>query len=553
MRCSGIIFVEILCFTFRYIDKTHLMKKLSIYFAYLSCMSLYAQENAYHLISPTGQKLAAIEYDDVGYFHQNLAWIKWQNGYGYIDISGKEVIPANKALFYEEAGDFAANGLAMVRKGGLYGFIDKTGNEIIKCQFDATSDFGENQLVPTFKNEKWGAIDKTGNWLIPANYASVYVNEGVVVVYNHEKFALFSDKGKDVTGFIYDNIGGEFGLMTEGLIPVRKAEKWGFINKNGEIAVSMDYEQVGRFSEGLCPIVSNGKIAYINATGKQITEAVYAQSDEFSEGLAAVKKDDFWGYIDKTGKVVIPFSYESANKFDKGGAYVVKEGAEIYINAQNQVVAAPTPQTNDNQRISKEYMLEKIEKEGVYTFMHPKLQLKIEKYYLGNGNAKEGKIYDLGSNQLLGEKVTFERGLITSGTFYYEGKNMKINQINVNLSQLKSEIAIQAQKPATPIQALDKQTSIQLYEDVLALIEKADKMHHDYYVISLAFDIDAATEEQRQANLKKKIQPYSDAVAEIVEKCDILLVNDKSISKETIVYLENIKKKYKEKEAALLK
>lgn len=529
------------------------MKKISIYVAYLSCMSLYAQENAYQLISPTGQTLVAVEYDDVGYFHQNLAWVKYQNEYGYIDISGKEVIPANKALFYEEAGDFAANGLAMVRKGGLYGFIDKTGNEVIKCQFEATSDFGENQIVPTFKSEKWGAIDKTGNWLIPANYASVYVSEGVAVVYNNEKFALFSDKGKDLTTFIYDNLGGEFGLMTEGLIPVRKADKWGFINTNGSIVVSLDYEQVGRFSEGLCPVVSNGKIAYIDATGKQITEAIYEQSDEFSEGLAAVKKDDFWGYIDKTGKVVIPFSYEKAYKFDKGVAYVVKDDAEIYINTQNQVVVAPKSQTNDNQIIAKEYMLEKIEKEGLYTFMHPKLQLKVEKYYLGNGNAKEGKIYDVSSNQLLGEKVTFERGLITSGTFYHEGKTLKINQINVHLSQLKSEIATQAQKPATPIQALDKQTSIQLYEDILALMEKADKMHHNYYLISLEFDIDAATEEQRRANLKKKMQPYCDVVAEIVEKCDILLVNDKNILKETIVSLESIKKKYREKEAALLK
>ena len=332
------------------------MKKIPMYFAYLSCMSLYAQENAYHLISPTGQKIAAIEYDDVGYFHQNLAWVKLQNMYGYIDITGKEVIPADKALLYEEAGDFAGNGLAMIRKGGFYGFLDKTGNEVIKCQFEATSDFGDNQIATTFKNEKWGAIDKTGNWLIPPNYASVYVSEGVAVVYNNEKFALFSDKGKDLTGFVYDNIGGEFGLMTEGLIPVRKAEKWGFMTKNGNVVVALDYEQVGRFSESLCPVILNGKIAYIDATGKQITEAIYEQSDEFSEGFAAVKKDELWGYIDKTGKLVIPLSYESANKFDKGVAYVQKDGAEIYINAQNQAVVAPKPQNADNQDISKEYM-----------------------------------------------------------------------------------------------------------------------------------------------------------------------------------------------------
>jgi hypothetical protein len=60
-----------------------------------------------------------------------LAEVKKDDKWGYIDTTGKEIIPC----VYEEARDFA-DGLAAVGKDDKWGYIDKTGKEIIPCLFD---------------------------------------------------------------------------------------------------------------------------------------------------------------------------------------------------------------------------------------------------------------------------------------------------------------------------------------------------------------------------------------------------------------------------------
>lgn len=56
---------------------------------------------------------------------------------------------------------------------------------------------------------------------------------------------------------------------------VKKGDKWGFINENGEPVIPMEYDEAGYFKEG----------------------------------LACVGKGDKYGFIDKQGKVVIPIKY----------------------------------------------------------------------------------------------------------------------------------------------------------------------------------------------------------------------------------------------------
>ena len=52
---------------------------------------------------------------------------KW----GYIDKTGREVIPCK----YDDASSFS-EGLAKVKKSGKYGFIDKTGREVVPFIYD---------------------------------------------------------------------------------------------------------------------------------------------------------------------------------------------------------------------------------------------------------------------------------------------------------------------------------------------------------------------------------------------------------------------------------
>ena len=84
-----------------------------------------------------------------------------EDKYGYIDKTGREVIPCK----YDDANDFR-EGLAKVQKSGKYGFIDKTGREVIPCKYDEAYATSEGQALAK-KSGKWGAIDKTGREVVP--------------------------------------------------------------------------------------------------------------------------------------------------------------------------------------------------------------------------------------------------------------------------------------------------------------------------------------------------------------------------------------------------
>lgn len=70
--------------------------------------------------------MVPVIYDYVGSFSEGLAkvgrgWNRTRE-YGYIDKSGKEVIP----FIYDDADSFS-EGLAKVKKDGKEGYIDKSG------------------------------------------------------------------------------------------------------------------------------------------------------------------------------------------------------------------------------------------------------------------------------------------------------------------------------------------------------------------------------------------------------------------------------------------
>lgn len=54
-----------------------------------------------------------------------------------------------------------SNGLAAVKKGEFWGFIDKTGKEVIKLQYGSADSFYEG-LSLVEKNSKWFYINTQG-------------------------------------------------------------------------------------------------------------------------------------------------------------------------------------------------------------------------------------------------------------------------------------------------------------------------------------------------------------------------------------------------------
>lgn len=99
------------------------------------------------------------------------------------------------------------------------------------------------------------------------------------------------------------------------LYPVVQDGKWGYMNREGKIAIQPQFEAAWDFTEGLARVQVGGLRGFIDPAGKMAIEPKYFIAWEFSEGLAAVMvptgwfdksvNKGYWTYIDKTGKVAV--------------------------------------------------------------------------------------------------------------------------------------------------------------------------------------------------------------------------------------------------------
>ena len=136
------------------------------------------------------------KYTYIGEFCEGLACVQLNGKCGFIDKTGKEVIECN----YEDI-SFFHEGLARVRLNGEYCFIDKNGNKVIKCKYDYVSDFHEGLAVVRL-NGKYGFIDKTGKEVIECKYGDTYdFHEGLAAVKLNGKWYYIDHKGNIVLRF----------------------------------------------------------------------------------------------------------------------------------------------------------------------------------------------------------------------------------------------------------------------------------------------------------------------------------------------------------------
>ena len=90
-----------------------------------------------------------------------MAPVKIDGKWGYIDRTGKVIIPCKYAWAY-----YFKSGHAHVERNGKYGFVDKTGREVVPCKYDIVQDDFCEGFTKSMINGKYRFVDKKGNPLL---------------------------------------------------------------------------------------------------------------------------------------------------------------------------------------------------------------------------------------------------------------------------------------------------------------------------------------------------------------------------------------------------
>ena len=156
---------------------------------------------------------------------------------------------------------------------------------------------------------------------------------------------------------------------SEGMAAYCVAGKWGYLDKNGNISIPSEYEEVGSFENGLAIVKLDGKWGVINIQGKTVFECFYDDISSFSDGLALahtgdtsyylypdgkrqklpagltfypyssglakvkknIKGKDKYGYIDNKGLFIMEPEFDAASDFYGNTAFVIFKGKSFAI------------------------------------------------------------------------------------------------------------------------------------------------------------------------------------------------------------------------------
>ncbi|HEY6190580.1 MAG TPA: WG repeat-containing protein [Pyrinomonadaceae bacterium] len=139
------------------------------------------------------------------------------------------------------------------------------------------------------------------------------------------------------------------------LFPIEQNDRWGYIDRTGQVVIPPQFEAADEFSEGLAAVEVRGKWGFVDESGKLVIEPQFSGAYQFSEGLARVQVggNEYglygkWGFIDKTGHFVIEPQYDELSAvaddsqgFHEGLAMIEVKGLKGFIDKAGTVVIEP--------------------------------------------------------------------------------------------------------------------------------------------------------------------------------------------------------------------
>ena len=181
---------------------------------YESLSNTYGANGKLGLINEQGQVILEPTYLQINPFKEGLASVTFKNSnnvvvYSFINKEGKRAFEQTFAH-----AKYFSEGLVAAAKDNKWGYVDRTGQWVIRPQFERADDFYKGLAAVAIKKGgqvKYGFIDKQGKFVIAPQYEEVkWFRLGLAPVKLGGKFGYINRQGKMVIPPKYDNANAFF-------------------------------------------------------------------------------------------------------------------------------------------------------------------------------------------------------------------------------------------------------------------------------------------------------------------------------------------------------
>ena len=199
---------------------------------------------------------------------------------------------------------YAQNLVPMHNDKGQFGYGEKGSKTFaIKPQWDEAKPFNEYGVAIVRKGQMFGLIDKSGKAIGKA------LGYSVIEPYDGTDFWLVAVGGKRSDKPAKNRIGlCVYGFKGSLSYPVSGA-KWGVLRKNGQAVIEPKYQELSNLMEDqMIAFQEKGLYGFFDKSGNVVFPAKYDVITQFNnQGVAAVrnKKGLKWSLVNKSGRTVI--------------------------------------------------------------------------------------------------------------------------------------------------------------------------------------------------------------------------------------------------------
>ncbi|GEM_PF-2103496 len=264
------------------------------------------KEKLNKVYSEQGQEISIPTFSDIVYCRPEAIIASDSNGlYGIVDQTGKEIVPFKyKWIQCERNGFWLAQ-----RENGLWGGIDLDEKVILPFRFKIEPLFAYGYAAVMDDQRKWSVIDKTGKPIHAGQYDNAeFYSKGIFKIWEKNKMGYLDSAGLLLLPPRYDYASP----INQNYCVVRQAGKYGIRKINTDETENLQYDYMdhddflrARDRKGdLLLVKKNNKYGYINLEGEVIIPIQYEKALTFKEGYASVLLNGEKLIIDKSGKVI---------------------------------------------------------------------------------------------------------------------------------------------------------------------------------------------------------------------------------------------------------